>query len=562
MASSVQEILLDSSPSWVLPGVSLDYDFSHARYFQQGASNSISDLVTCTRASVGYIDYLDGTWGAVAANLPRISDKGLLVEESRTNSIRNNSMQGASAGNSTELITNGTFTGTSGTGWTVVLNAGTGNVDFSVTGQATVTGDGTHQTNLTQSITTVIGRTYAITFSVASAAVFVQVGNSQGNSGLAGVTALVGANQVVTFTATATTTFIGFAVTNAVSPVISNVSTKLAGVLPTNWVAPSQAGIGITSIVAVGTQNGVDYVDITVSGTSSAGGTFGIQMEAGSTIAALQNQVWIISAFLSVAAGATTGLTGLYLDINEQSAGGSFLNGHINPTVLSSINSILTRYPSTGVTLTNASTAFIYPTLNFQFNSAAVISITLRIGWPQLELGAFATSPIRTTSAAVTRATDVITAVNTPTFGGSYTFFAQATPFGTNSVNPLVNVTDGTSNNYLDIYWNGASGQMRFGGRTRSGNTDQVNQSFSGTNTWLVNTMQKGILAATAGDQAGVMTGQALSTATAASMPVGVNSIGIGTLLGAGTVSNGYINRIAIWPTTRLPNATLVALTT
>jgi hypothetical protein len=41
--------------------------------------------------------------------------------------------------------------------------------------------------------------------------------------------------------------------------------------------------------------------------------------------------------------------------------------------------------------------------------ASGAVDATFRIGWPQLELGAFASSPIRTTSAAVTRATDDIT---------------------------------------------------------------------------------------------------------------------------------------------------------
>src|SRR5690348_248551 len=60
--------------------------------FAAGTSCGQAQL-TVSRASVGYIDDLDGTWKSVPADILRRSNKGALIEESRTNSIRNNSMQ-------------------------------------------------------------------------------------------------------------------------------------------------------------------------------------------------------------------------------------------------------------------------------------------------------------------------------------------------------------------------------------------------------------------------------------------------------------------------------------
>jgi hypothetical protein len=58
----------------------------------------VASLLTTTRASLAWSDDSIGVWRQFANNIPRITDKGLLVEEARTNGIRNNSMQGAVVG--------------------------------------------------------------------------------------------------------------------------------------------------------------------------------------------------------------------------------------------------------------------------------------------------------------------------------------------------------------------------------------------------------------------------------------------------------------------------------
>lgn len=82
-------------------------------------------------------------------------------------------------------ITNGNFSGVSGTGWTVGLSGGTGSVDFSVTGQAGIKGDGTNNGYIEQRITHLIpGATYVITLTSVNT-VAVTVGSAQGGSDLA-----------------------------------------------------------------------------------------------------------------------------------------------------------------------------------------------------------------------------------------------------------------------------------------------------------------------------------------------------------------------------------------
>ena len=91
---------------WVLPGASIDMNFKDGLYYGAAASQ-----LAVSRASAAYADDLGGNWSQFASNVARITNKGLLIEESRTNNIRNNSGQGAVVGTP----------GTPPTNWQIVL---------------------------------------------------------------------------------------------------------------------------------------------------------------------------------------------------------------------------------------------------------------------------------------------------------------------------------------------------------------------------------------------------------------------------------------------------------
>src|SRR5690349_16415352 len=78
---------------WVLPGASIDMNFKEGLYYGAAASQ-----LAVSRASTAYADDLSGNWYQFPSNVARITNKGLLSEESRTNTIRNNSGQGAAVG--------------------------------------------------------------------------------------------------------------------------------------------------------------------------------------------------------------------------------------------------------------------------------------------------------------------------------------------------------------------------------------------------------------------------------------------------------------------------------
>ncbi len=79
--------LLHQVPSWVFSGASTDIYFSNGLAWSANQTTSPQSLISCTRASTGYAQTTSGVLTLFAANVPRITDLGLLVEEARTNVV-------------------------------------------------------------------------------------------------------------------------------------------------------------------------------------------------------------------------------------------------------------------------------------------------------------------------------------------------------------------------------------------------------------------------------------------------------------------------------------------
>jgi hypothetical protein len=180
--------------------------------------------------------------------------------------------------------------------------------------------------------------------------------------------------------------------------------------------------------------------------------------------------------------------------------------------------------------------------------------MTLRLGWPSLEPGSFITSPIRTAGATVARAADVITLSNPPSFGSATTLFAQAVGSPKNPAITLV-ASDGTINNRCQIH--------EFQGNSHSAvESNATSISDLGGAAWLPGTRGKIAMTISNGDQALVFNGAAPITASPSySAGPTFNQISIGNSPDH-FPWNGYIERIAIWPNTRVPNTLLQAITT
>jgi hypothetical protein len=184
---------------------------------------------------------------------------------------------------------------------------------------------------------------------------------------------------------------------------MSGASAGTPGTLPNNWSIGGLSGLS-SSVIGTGTVSQGTYIDLRVFGTTSSSGTAYIQFESLSQVAAVNAQNWISGSYVSLVSGSISNITQIYLAINMQNSGGTYLATLPGSDIKGSLTSTPANF-QTQQTLNQATTAYIYPTLNIQFNAGSLaIDVTLRIILPQLSLVTAAQSTITdmpaTTSAA------------------------------------------------------------------------------------------------------------------------------------------------------------------
>ena len=172
--------------------------------------------------------------------------------------------------------------------------------------------------------------------------------------------------------------------------------------LPTNWTE-SLNGL-VRQSVALGTENGVSYIDIRYSGTASASSA-AVLFETVTQIVASTGQTWSNSVYLKIIAQPNPPVA-YRLSMWEYNTSGTVFGGSFATAVVPTTTS-LQRFTQTRA-LTGATTDRIRPLFDVSMTSGQSYDFTIRIGYPQMELGSVATSVIPTTNAAVTRNADVI----------------------------------------------------------------------------------------------------------------------------------------------------------
>jgi len=323
------------------------------------------------------------------------------------------------------------------------------------------------------------------------------------------------------------------------------------GTLPTNWT--NQLNGLSQTVVGTGTSNGISYIDIRLNGTTSSTGAIQIKPDGNATISAATAQAWAMSSWMAIVGGSTANTTGQRFLLNEYSLGPTYLRTSLVASNILANGATLTRI--SGALTTGALTTIIEPLIVLDATSGAAIDITLRIGLPQLELGAFATSVIPTTTTALTRAADVASV---------------------NTLSPWYNSAEGTlyaevaliSSSYatgvtLDIVAGGAFGTTEY--ITFNGtqwllqpNTAPVNVNS------IVSTTSTAKVAAAIKVNDSVISANGLigtvDTACAIAASPTTLTIGKGGWSGSSNYLNGYLRRIVYYPR-RLANAELQALT-
>ena len=642
-------------------------------------SNTVDPRVTFTRASTATYFNSIGSLTTAAINSPRLdydpttlASQGLLIEEQRVNSIRNNTMVGAVAGTPGNLPTNWQVVNTAGLSTSVIgfgVEAGVSYVDVRVFGTTTNT-TFTLSSELGGTISAITGQAWAssnyikIVAGATTNISTIELGWSEQNSTPAFLNFNMGVISVATtgslaanrrsYAATnlqATTAFIrpalnlgltaiGAAIditlriglpqleqgafATSVIPTSPTFTSRAStgtyfdstgtlqtaainvarnnynpaslstpplllieeartnsirnntgvgavagtpGTLPTNWVVQLS---GLTqTVVGTGTSAGISYIDIRVNGTTTSAGGVQIKPDGNAgVIAATAAQTWAFSTWAAVVGGSTNNITGQKLYINEYSAGPTYLRTATVATAILAGGATFARV--SGAISTGASTTIIEPIIVLEAASGAAIDITLRIGLPQLELGAYPTSVIPTTTVAVTRSADLFTQAAVT---------RSADVASVTTLSPWFNATAGSlyaeftaSANANTVYAalsTGAMGQNSFYFDNDSGLIRNVVFSSSSSQAAMstgaigtVGAINKVAGAYTVNDFAVSRNGGASVTDTSGAVPLTMSQLDIGRNPNAvaSTYVNGYIRRIAYYPV-RLSNANLQALT-
>lgn len=330
------------------------------------------------------------------------------------------------------------------------------------------------------------------------------------------------------------------------------------GTLPKNW-GIGNAGALSSQVVGFGTENGVNYIDIRFFGTASAS-SVGVRFETSVGVAASSGQTWTGSVFARLVGGTTANVTAVGANVVGLTSGGSSTTDTVIVNFGNAINAsnISGNRIAATRTLSDATTVYLRHQLLLGIVSGGSIDITLRIGMPQLEQGAFATSVIPTTTTAATRAADASSMTGT-NFSSWYrqdegTIFVEFMRSGDGIVaggggaTPrVVNVDDGI-NSY----------QIRFNSTSTIEATSSAGIYIA--RAWYADAINKSALAYKADDSSFVVNASVASDATG-SAAASMTNIKFGAATsGVSGFLNGHIRRIAYFPR-RLSNDELQAIT-
>jgi hypothetical protein len=226
------------------------------------------------------------------------------------------------------------------------------------------------------------------------------------------------------------------------------------GTMPTTWYWDNDAGL-TRQIVGSGVENGIHYVEIRVTGTSTS--TLPVRLACDNTAnapALTNGQSFAMSAYISHVAGNFPS-TGIMLTLDQLGSNRASLSAwrggpNITPTAT------LTRYTAV-VTANNASCAFGWFTVWLQGAANTTYDFTFRVGMAQAEANVTSVSslilPPEGSTGASTRASDVISVQTSHLFPqGVGTIIGRTTVDASREIASIfTQVDDNTLNNRISM---------------------------------------------------------------------------------------------------------------
>lgn len=345
------------------------------------------------------------------------------------------------------------------------------------------------------------------------------------------------------------------AATNKIrNPRLEGSAAGTPGTMPTYTSFYNGGLTGLTrSVIGSGTEFGMSYVDVRVTGTPSASGTLTIYLEANNYVAAISGQTWTGSAYCRLVGGTASGTTGVRQHLEENASG--VWQAGTYPTAVP-LTSSLTRVTVTR-TLSDPDTTHIQTNLSVLVSGTA-LDFTIRFYAPQLEQLSVPTSPVFPpvgTPGDSTRNADALTiggANFTSIFGaGAPRGFLildltinQNAPSGINQMFAVLD--DGTSSNRIRLY-NSQGGASVFGSITVGGSSTFGTSAGSPT---TGTPFRAGILWGSGAIKYN-FNGGALTTVSGA-LPSGLTTLRLGLESGGTAALNGYIR--AVYAGAHLPS--------
>jgi hypothetical protein len=191
------------------------------------------------------------------------------------------------------------------------------------------------------------------------------------------------------------------------------------GTRPTGWSYIAGSGGLTVQIIGTGVEEGISYIDVRFYGTTTNTNSIALGIGTGT---ATTGQTWTGSTYWKLTAGSLVGITASQIGLIELTSGAAFVTGAFytvsNPTAAS----LASQRVNASRTLSGGATVGLCQfVIHYVVSNATAIDATFRIGFPQLEQGATASTPIPTTSTAVTRTADSAVIDGTGVLTGTYT---------------------------------------------------------------------------------------------------------------------------------------------
>lgn len=234
------------------------------------------------------------------------------------------------------------------------------------------------------------------------------------------------------------------------------------GTYPTNW-SEFIANAEITrSIIGTGTESGIAYIDVRITGTVTASRSFNVYFDTTTAIASANAAAWALSAYTRLVGGSLTNISAVKWALDQFSSTPTYLSTLFGSSFTPTSSALAGQRFSATLITNNASVATVRPLISFVTATTGACDFTLRIGLPQLEMGSIVTSPIPTTGTVATRAGDFVTQPITPAITNkAYTAVVDyLLPAGwlPQSSPRVVELNDGTLSNSITVWLPGTSG--------------------------------------------------------------------------------------------------------